>query len=452
MSFPFYFLRYLKPLWYYHLRPRRAVPYFVDYRRMNPQEQALVEWDPGYSSEDVSLLDAAWQAWNRGLIVTDPSKGLAVDSIRPSIDDNYRFLRKYFRPIWSWYVLVLRLLSGHHPVREVRAFLRSRLVRPVNLFAPVMEYAQYETAWDAKDGNAPLVSVIIPTLNRYEYLQDVLRDLEKQDYPNFEVIVVDQSEPFRPDFYRGFRLALRLIRQEEKALWRARNDAIRAARGDYLLLFDDDSRVAPDWITHHVRCIQFFGADLSSGVSISVVGAPVPAHYAFFRWSDQLDTGNVLIRRAVFEGTGLFDRQFEGQRMGDGEFGLRAYLAGFRNVSNPRARRLHLKVGSGGLRQMGSWDAFRPKKWWAPRPIPSVLYLARRYYGDRTAFLMLLQGVPPALVPYQWKRRRALLLLGFLLLLIAFPVVIGQVIRSWRIATRMLQEGPQIDPLPPRNH
>jgi glycosyltransferase involved in cell wall biosynthesis len=28
----------------------------------------------------------------------------------------------------------------------------------------------------------PLVSVIIPTLNRYVYLKDVMEDLEKQDY------------------------------------------------------------------------------------------------------------------------------------------------------------------------------------------------------------------------------------------------------------------------------
>jgi GT2 family glycosyltransferase len=88
----------------------------------------------------------------------------------------------------------------------------------------------------------------------------------------------------------------------------------------------------------------------------------VPQNYSFFRVSDQIDTGNVLIKRDVFQTIGLFDRQFEKQRMGDGEYGLRAYLEGFLNVSNPYAKRLHLKVGTGGLRQMGSWDGFRPKK------------------------------------------------------------------------------------------
>ena len=273
-----------------------------------------------------------------------------------------------------------------------------------------------EEAWKTFESDlvkqAPFVTVVIPTLNRYEYLKDVLSDLEKQEYTNFEVIVVDQSEPFRPEFYKSYDLKLQLIRQEEKALWLARNTAIQKSKADYLLLFDDDSRVAPDWITNHLKCLDFFRADISSGVSISLVGAKVPQHYSYFRWSDQLDTGNVMIKRHVFEQIGLFDRQFEKQRMGDGEFGLRAYLAGFKNISNPIAKRVHLKVGTGGLRQMGSWDGFRPKSWLAPRPVPSVLYLTRKYFGNRAARYLLLKSVPPSLIPYKYKRNPVILLLG----------------------------------------
>ena len=75
-----------------------------------------------------------------------------------------------------------------------------------------------------------MVSVVIPTLNRYTYLKDVLEDLEKQDYENFEVIIVDQSEPFQKEFYDQFDLNIHLIYQEEKALWLARNTAIKKRR------------------------------------------------------------------------------------------------------------------------------------------------------------------------------------------------------------------------------
>ena len=47
---------------------------------------------------------------------------------------------------------------------------------------------------------------------------------------------------------------------------------------------------------------------------------------------------NVLIKKVVFDKCGLFDRQFEKQRMGDGEFGTRIYLSGFKNISNPKVK------------------------------------------------------------------------------------------------------------------
>ena len=170
-------------------------------------------------------------------------------------------------------------------------------------------------------------------------------------------------------------------------------------------------------------------------------------NYAFFRVSDQLDTGNVLIKKAVFERIGLFDRQFEKQRMGDGEFGLRAHLEGFLNISNPYAKRLHLKVGTGGLRQMGSWDGYRPKKWFDPRPIPSVLYYFRTYYGTKRSIFSLFRTVPPSIMPYRFKRNRKLLILGVLLSIVAAPFIVIQVMRSWHLASKKIKQGALIKPL-----
>ena len=133
--------------------------------------------------------------------------------------------------------------------------------------------------------------------------------------------------------------------------------------------------------------------------------------------------------------------------MGDGEFGLRSYLAGFKNISNPRAQRLHLKVGAGGLREMGSWDAFRPKKWLAPRPIPSVLYLYRRYFGPVASRFALCRTVPLSILPYRFKKNKTLLVIGAILACLFLPFVCGQVFWSWRLASKKLKEGPIIDRL-----
>jgi hypothetical protein len=143
--------------------------------------------------------------------------------------------------------------------------------------------------------------------------------------------------------------------------------------------------------------------------------------------------------------TGLFDRQFEGQRMGDAEYGMRCYLNGFTNVSNPFAKRVHLKVSEGGLRQMGSWDAFRPKKLFSPRPIPSVNYYVRKYFGNRNGILNILISVPSSIMPYRFKRNRRLMLLGSILFIVLFPIFFIPIIKSWGQSNTMLIEKSKIE-------
>lgn len=439
----FLFLKYVKPIWYLN---RRRVGSFdlVDYRLLADEEKQLVEYCSQYSEESASLMDAALQLWYKGFIESNGDRCLSENGFSSNVFDNYRFLRRFFGPFWSWYTLFLRLCSLHNPVQELTAFIANRNVKRLDVFKARKHYPDLEHGCSQGHGSE-FVTVVIPTLNRYKYLVDVLRDLEKQEYRPFEVVVVDQSDKFDAEFYRQFGLDLHVVRQGEKALWKARNDAIRKAKGDLILLFDDDSRVDPDWIGRHVECLKYFDADLSSGVSLSAVGAKIPQTYSYYKWSDQVDTGNVMVRKSAFYKVGLFDRQFEGQRMGDAEFGLRCYLRGLRNVSNPMAKRIHLKVSEGGLREMGSWDAFRPKKVLGPRPVPSVLYYFRKYYGRRLACLALLRDIPLSTVPYRFKSRKPLVAIGAIAAVLMFPLTVFQMCLSWKKATTKLRQGARIE-------
>lgn len=440
----FHFLKYLQPTHYFQLFRNEGNSIFPIVENFPQDIIAQLEPELNFESEKAREYDLSWQALQKGYI----GNVVSYNSFEKlPITDEYRFLRKYFHSVWVFYVLVLRILSFKNPFKEITAWMKSIAVKKSDYLKRPISQKDWTSYKSDLIDEKPLVSVIIPTLNRYEYLKDVLEDLEKQDYTNFEVIVVDQSSPFQEDFYSNFNLKIQLVHQTERALWLARNHAIEISKGEYILLFDDDSRVAPDWISNHLKCLDFFNAEISSGVSVSAVGAEVPQNYSFFRISDQIDTGNVLIKKRVFREIGLFDRQFEKQRMGDGEYGLRAYLNGYKNVSNPQAGRIHLKVGSGGLREMGSWDAFRPKKLFAPRPIPSVLYLYRKYYGRQRSLLAILKTVPQSIIPYRYKKNKQMMVLGLFISLFLFPFVILQVVISWRLATRKLREGGIIESL-----
>jgi glycosyltransferase involved in cell wall biosynthesis len=438
----FKFLKYITPTNYFCLERNNGTTIFPEYNLLPEAIKKQITFDRSYKTKVYSELDASWQAVQKGYIGKTTTLSFTK---KIEVEDEYHFLRKNYNKLWVNYTLLVRLLTFHNPIKEISAFIKSSHVKRENIYKTPITYTKWTEFQSSLLQEKPLVSVIIPTLNRYDYLKDVLSDLEKQDYHNFDVIVIDQSEPFQEDFYNEFKLNLNVIHQQEKALWLARNTAIKKSTSNYLLLFDDDSRIENNWISNHLKCIDFFKAAISSGTSISAVGAKVPETYRYFKLSDQIDTGNVMIKREVFAKVGLFDKQFEKQRMGDAEFGLRAYLAGFLNISNPKSERLHLKVGTGGLRQMGSWDGFRPKKWIAPRPIPSVVYLFRNYFGNKLTRFALLKAVPPSLIPYKYKGSASMMLLGYLLSIILFPLVLFQVYTSWKLASIKLREGAKIE-------
>ena len=432
----FIFLKYLQPNNYYNLV--QSMPQAVLYNEDSNFNTV------GYSNEQAEIADRNYYYLQNGFV---PVAGSTASDIQQNeiknIKDNYLFVRRYFSTFQLLRVLILRIITLSNPIKELVAFFYCLKNKRIFIIPNgIRNYGDFDSELlNLK----PLISIIIPTLNRYEYLKDVLLDLEKQDYQHFEVIICDQSEPIDREFYTKFKLDIKLIEQNEKALWKARNACIVLSKSDFILMFDDDSRVNSHWISNHLRCLDYFGVKISAGVTNTIVGGGMGVKENYFHLSDVFDTGNALVHRSVFENVGLFDRQFEKQRMGDSEFGLRALLGGHNIISNPLASRIHLKVETGGLRQMGSWDAIRPKKLFAPRPIPSVLYLIRKYYGDFSAILYIIQTVPQSFVPYRFKGKKSFKIFFSIFFSIWFPIALIGTIKSWRESTLKLAMGSKID-------
>ncbi|HPF12431.1 MAG TPA: glycosyltransferase [Flavobacteriaceae bacterium] len=436
----FNFLKYLQPTHYFSI-PRKGGDTVFPIPNFLPEGvlDKLVK-DSSYIEEVSAEYDLSWQAIQKGYIGDTET----YSSFRQlPVEDEYRFLRKYFHPVWSLYVLIIRLLGFKNPFRECKGYWKNRKLKRLHPYKQPLCYDSYATFSSSLIQEKPLVSVVIPTLNRYGYLKEVLHDFEKQSYVHFEILVVDQSQPFQEKFYDDFGLNIQVFRQEEPALWLARNTAVEKAKGPIIMLSEDDVRIENNWIENHLKCLDYFNASISAGVFYPE-GSRIPEDRSFFARASQFATGNAALYKSVFRQIGLFDRQFEKQRMGDGEFGLRAYLAGIKSVSTPHASCVDVKASTGGLRQMGSWDAFRPSNWFAPRPIPSVLYLFRRYFGTKRALWSLLKTVPPSVMPYRFKKNRKILILGIFITLLLLPIVGIQVILSWRLASKKLKEGPLI--------
>jgi len=439
----FSFLKYLQPTHYFQLYSSTGKSIFPETGSIPKNIIDQLERDDRFDSAIALDYDLSWQAIQKGYIgdVTTYSKFNKI-----SVRDNYHFIRKYFNKAWVFYVMIIRLLTFKNPIKEISGWYRTRHIKRTQIHNINLYDNQYDSYKSKLVENNHKVSVVIPTLNRYTYLKDVLRDLEQQDYSNFEVVIVDQSDPFDENFYKDFKLDIHLIRQQEKALWLARNNAIRHAKGTFIALSEDDVRIDSDWISSHLKCLDFFEAQVSAGVFYPK-GQHIPKERSFFAIASQFATGNAMLYKDVFKTVKLFDRQFEKQRMGDGEFGLRLFLADIKSISNPKASCIDVKAGEGGLREMGSWDAFRPSNFFAPRPIPSVLYFFRRYFGNTSSRLAMLRMVPLSIFPYQFKKNKPLLLIGVLVSVLILPLVVYQVFKSWNIASKKIKEGALIKPL-----
>lgn len=443
----FNFLKYIHPTWYYNLRPKCDYAYFPT-AAIVAEHGFAIELDRNYKSLEAQQRDLAWRAFQQGYINPNAEEGVDVwTTVKLPLEDEYHFFRKNFHKLWMLYVLLFRLVALHNPFKEISAFWHTRKVKRQSHVDTHFDYPAYHNFQSKLIDEKPLVSVIIPTLDRYEFLKDVFKDLENQTYKNFEVIVVDQTENFNAEFYKGWDLNIKFWYQEEKALWKARNEAIKAAKGAFILMSEDDIRIPKNLIENHLKAIDFFKADVSCGVFFPE-GSSIPKERSYFKYGEQFATGNALLTRALFEEVGLYDRQFEKQRMGDAEFGLRLYKQGYKLVSNPVAYCVDVKAPEGGLLvQGGSWDAWRPKKWNAPRPVPSVLYLSRKYFGNKLSIFMILVNVFPSYVPYKFKKNKHLKLLSVLLMPILLPLIIFQVIKSWNLASTKLNELTKIEKL-----
>jgi hypothetical protein len=104
----------------------------------------------------------------------------------------------------------------------------------------------------------PLVSLVVPTLNRHEMLRRALTSVAAQTFGDLEAIVVNDGgsdpgatlEPFRDTVGGGERLTV-VHHDRNRGLAAARNTGLRLARGRYVGFLDDDDCLLP----HHLAAL-----------------------------------------------------------------------------------------------------------------------------------------------------------------------------------------------------
>lgn len=106
----------------------------------------------------------------------------------------------------------------------------------------------------------PLVSVIVPVYNMEKYLAETLDSVLTSDYPNFEVIVMndgskDSSLSIAQEFAKRDK-RVQVYSQPNAGVCAARNHAISLASGEFILPFDADDIMCSNFISDAVKAIM----------------------------------------------------------------------------------------------------------------------------------------------------------------------------------------------------
>ncbi len=172
-----------------------------------------------------------------------------------------------------------------------------------------------------------LVSVVIPTYKRSETLERAIQSVLDQTYSNLEVIIVDDNEP-DDEYSKGVQQRLhafsdsrmRYVQQKMHINGSAaRNEGIRASKGEFVGFLDDDDVWYPDKIEKQLRV---FETDESIGLVYTGAKAVYITDQISYNIKPQHKgdlskkilmsncigtTSTVLVKRKVLEEAGLFD-------------------------------------------------------------------------------------------------------------------------------------------------
>jgi glycosyltransferase involved in cell wall biosynthesis len=224
--------------------------------------------------------------------------------------------------------------------------------------------------WDM-DGPAPKVSIIVPTRDGRLLPRCIDSVCGLTQYPNFEVVVVDNASRSRPtlEYLRGNEHRISVVRDERPFSHSALNNtAVAHTTGDVVCLLNDDTEViSGSWLTEMVSQLQqpgvgSVGAKLyyrdgrvqHAGVVLGVFGIAAHAHRNF----DRLATGHfghlqlahgvsavtaacAVIRREAWEQIGGFDETNLPNALNDVDLCLRLSEAGWKIVWTPYAELFH---------------------------------------------------------------------------------------------------------------
>lgn len=247
---------------------------------------------------------------------------------------------------------------------------------------------------------APFFSILIPNYNGVRHLPDLFAGLASQSFTDFELIFADDaSSDDSVAWVQANACQARILSGSENSGFVSTvNSAARASRGRVIVLLNNDTQPAPDFL-----------AELAKTVCAQPRAGIVAAKLLLFEERDRIHTagdlmgrdgiprnrgvwatdsgqfdnsedvfggcgGAMAVRRELWEALDGFDEEFW-MYVEDVDFSFRAQLLGWHAAFAPAARVFHKLGGSGGD-ELSSFYVARNTIWTVAKNMPTSLLLS----------------------------------------------------------------------------
>ncbi|MHA7733124.1 glycosyltransferase family 2 protein [Nitrosopumilus sp. S6] len=210
----------------------------------------------------------------------------------------------------------------------------------------------------------PLISIVITNFNGGDLLLECLETVFKTNYNNFEVILVDNcSDDNSHNIAKERFPRISLIENNENLGAVGRNSGIKNAKGDFIVLLDNDTKVDSEWLNEFLKSYEKFGYGMyqgklllmdspekinSAGCMINIFG------FSFAKGTGEIDKGQydheieinfpatacAFVPKKIFEEIGYFDEKFFAY-LDDTDFGWRAMKQNISSYFVPSAIVFH---------------------------------------------------------------------------------------------------------------
>jgi GT2 family glycosyltransferase len=260
----------------------------------------------------------------------------------------------------------------------------------------------------------PLVSIVIPNWNGVAHLPGCLDALCRQTYTPLEVTVADNaSNDGSQALVREKYPPVRVVQMEtNQGFTGACNAGIRASTGDIVILLNNDTEVAPDWVAEVVAAFErhpdaglvaskmllFDRRDTlhTAGDIVYMNGLPANRgvwqpdgeQYSHEEYVFSACGGSAAYRKEMLAQVGLLDDDFFFS-CEDIDLAWRAQLAGWKCVYAPRAVVYHRLAATGGGATASFFDG-RNFLWVIVKDIPGALI--RKHWRDIAGAQLRLAG------------------------------------------------------------